>query len=401
MSLLDTLRFTLATVAGQRLRAGLTLLAMAIGVAAVVVLTALGEGARRFVIDEFAALGTHLLIVLPGRSETVGAAPPLLAETPRDLTLDDAMALLQSPHVSRIAPISLGAAEVSFGARSREVTIVGTTAEFLEIRHLHVGLGQFLPPGRSRVASSVAVIGPKVREEMFGMASPLGEWIRVGDRRFRVVGTLGSGGESIGLDLDELVLIPVVAAQALFDTSSLFRVMVEADSRLAVPLARADIRRILRQRHDGEDDVTVIAQDAVLSTFDRVVRALTLGVAGIAGISLFVAGILVMNVMLISVAERTAEIGLLKALGSPPRQILSLFLWEAALLSLAGAVVGLAIGQLGVAILSRIYPALPFRTPTWAIGSAIGTALVCGLAFGVLPARRAAQLDPVIALAGR
>ncbi len=397
----DVLRFAVGSLTGYRMRTALTLLSMAIGVAAVVVLTSLGEGARRYVTGEFAALGTHLLIVLPGRTETVGGAPPLLAETPRDLTIDDAVALARHRSIRRVAPIALGAAEVSHGSRSREVTIIGSTHDLKEIRRIELGGGKFLPPGNPHSQAPVAVVGAKIRKELFGSASPLGRWIRIGDRRFRVIGISTSEGRSLGLDLEEMVIVPVAAAQEMFNTFSLFRIMSEAGSRESISRARQDILTTIRQRHDGEEDVTVITQDAVLSTFDRVLRALTYGVGGIAAISLAVAGVLVMNVMLVSVTERTAEIGLLKAVGSSPAQILRLFLAEAVLLSVSGGLVGLGAGYLGASILRRMYPALPIQPPIWAVVAALATALATGLIFGVLPARRAAGLDPVSALSGR
>jgi putative ABC transport system permease protein len=397
----DIIGFAAHAARGYRTRTLLMLLAMSIGVASVVLLTALGEGARRYVTREFASLGTHLLIVLPGRSETAGGHPPLLGETPRDLTLDDALALARSRHVRRVAPVVVGAVPVSWGGREREVTIVGSTAAFLDIRRLTMRQGRFLPAGNPRRATAVAVIGAKVRQELFGRRGALGEWLRVGDRRFRVIGIIGSEGRSIGLDLEEVVVIPVASAQALFDTAGLFRVLAEAVTREAIPEAERDIVSTIRGRHEGELDVTVITQDAVLGTFNRIFRALTLTVGGIAAISLAVAGILIMNVMLVAIAQRTAEIGLLKALGAPGPQILSLFLTEAALLALSGAVVGLVLGMGGVWVVGHLYPAFPLAPPVWAVAAAMAIAVLAGLVFGVLPARRAAALDPVQALARR
>lgn len=397
----DVLRFAVRGIAGYRTRTLLTLLATAVGVASVVVLTTLGEGARRYVTGEFAALGTHLLIVLPGRSETAGGPPPLLGETPRDLTLDDALALLRSRSVHRVAPVSVGSAPASFREREREVLVVGTTRSFQEVRHLRVARGRFLAAGDPRRATPTAVIGTRVRRELFGARNAVGQWLRLGERRFRVVGILASEGRSIGVDLEDVVIIPVASAQALFDTPSLFRVLVEARGETAIEAARHDIRRIIRERHEGEDDVTVITQDAVIATFERIFQALTLTVAGIAGISLVVAGILVMNVMLVAVSQRTPEIGLLKALGASGARIVVLFLAEACLLSAAGAAAGTVLGMGVSAAVGLLYPALPMTPPPWALGAAAGVALATGLGFGVLPARRAARLNPVQALSGR
>jgi len=402
MKVLDTLGFALGTLRGSRLRAGLMLLAMAIGVASVVVLTSLGEAARRYVTGEFAALGTHMLIVLPGRSETAGVGPSMfLSETPRDLTLADAMALTRSSAVRRVAPLNIGSSPVSWGARERDVVILGTTADFLDIRHFKMAQGRFLPPGDPEAASAVCILGVKMRDELFGATPALGEWLRIGDRRFRVIGILSSEGQSMGVNTEDLVVIPVASAQSLLNTYSLFRILVEARSRELIPAAKEHIRATIKARHQGEEDVTIITQDAVLATFDKIFTALTLAVGGIASISLAVAGILIMNVMLIAVTQRTAEIGLLKALGAPAQQILRLFLAEAALLSLIGAALGLVLGQASSWLIGEIYPSLPVGAPWWAVIAAVGVALSCGLLFGILPARRAARLDPVRALQRR
>jgi putative ABC transport system permease protein len=212
---------------------------------------------------------------------------------------------------------------------------------------------------------------------------------------------LGSEGRSIGVDVQEVVVVPVASAQMLFNTPSLFRVLVEASSREAIPRVKRHILDTITARHQGEEDITVVTQDAVLATFDKILRALTLTVGGIAAISLAVAGILIMNVMLVAVTQRTAEIGLLKALGAARRQIVVLFLSEATLLSLTGAGLGIAAGQLGGWFIGQLYPALPVGAPWWAIVAAVGVAVATGLGFGALPARRAAALDPVQALARR
>jgi putative ABC transport system permease protein len=393
--------YAAGSVLGYRARTVLTLLAMGIGVASVVMLTALGEGARRFVTGEFQSLGTHLLIVLPGRSETTGGAPPLMGETPRDLTLDDALAIGRSRAVRRIAPIAVGSAGVSYREREREVMVIGSTASFLDVRHLKMASGRFFSEGDPRRASPVCVLGAKLKRELFGSEPAIGRWVRIGDRRFRVLGTLASEGRSIGLDTEDIAVIPVAAAHALFDTYSLFRILVEARSDEAIPRARKDIRSIIRQRHEGEDDVTVITQDAVVATFDRIFTALTLTVAGIASISLAVAGILIMNVMLVAVSQRTSEVGLLKALGATSGAVMRVFLAEATILSLIGAAAGVAVGYAAIGFVDRAYPLLTLTAPAWAVASAVLVALTTGLVFGVLPARRAAKLDPVAALAGR
>ena len=374
---------------------------MAIGVASVILLTALGEGARRYVTNEFASLGSYLLIVLPGRSETTGGPPPLLGQTPRDLTLEDALSLTRHSAIRRVAPITVGSAPVSWKHRDREVTILGSTEALFEIRHLSMAQGRFLPAGDPTRGEAVCVIGYKLKKELFGNQSPLGQWVRIGERRFRVIGELAKKGQSLGLDMGDVAVVPVSSAQTLFNTSSLFRILVQANGRDAISRAKETILTTIRERHEGEDDVTVITQDALLSTFDRILVTMTLSVAGIAAVSLSVAGILIMNVMLIAVSQRTSEVGLLKAIGAPGTQILRLFLVESAILSLVGAGFGVFLAILGTWGLARVFPRFPFTIPIWALFAAVFVALLTGLVFGVLPAKRAAKLDPVEALSRR
>jgi putative ABC transport system permease protein len=400
MTLRDTLTLSFATVTSYRTRSLLMVLAMALGVAAVVVLTALGDGARRYVVGQFSALGTNLVIVLPGRAETSGGFPgAALGETPRDLTLDDAHAIGELPQVRRYAPLNVGVAELGAGGRLREVTVLGSNEALLPIRHMKLAQGSFLARGSER--SAQIVLGSVLAREFFPDGRAVGQRVRLGDSRFLVSGVLAVQGESMGFNSDEIAIIPIGYAQALFNTESLFRILVEAKSRNAIEPAKDAITRVLTERHDGEEDVTVITQDAVLATFDRVLRALTLAVAGIAAISLAVAGILVMNVMLVAVAQRTSEIGLLKAIGAPAADIRRLFFAEALWLSLAGAAAGFALGHAGSWAIRLAYPVLPAYPPAWASIAGIATALVTGVVASLLPAARAARLDPVRALSGK
>ena len=402
MNLSDTLQYATTSLNSARSRSLLMIIAMSIGVAAVVILTALGEGARLYVINQFSSLGTNLVIVFPGRSETAGISPGMLiGQTPRDLVLDDAMAVLRSSAVRRMAPLAVGAALASNGPLNREVVVLGSTAEFLAIRHMTMSQGQFLPEGPADAASPVVVIGSTIKQELFGVENAVGAWLHLGDRRFRVTGVLSSQGTAMGMNTDELVIIPVASAHMLFNTQNLLRILVEAKSREEIERARKETEEILFKQHGGERDVTVVTQDAVVATFDRILRTLTMAVGGIAAISLAVAGVLIMNVMLIAVSQRTQEIGLLKALGAPPAQIRRLFFSEAVLLSLVGSVIGLLLGQLGSFVIGQVYPTLPVTAPLWAMVAAFSTALGTGILFSVWPARRAAQLDPVMALARR
>jgi len=396
----DIMIFVLGALSRYRVRTSLILLAMSIGIASIIVLTSLGEGARRYVIGEFASLGTNLVIVIPGRSETSGGSPAmLLGSTTRDLTIADAVAIKRHAAVKQVAPVFVGAASISHNQRDRDAPVLGSTSELLDIRHWKLARGKFLPTVDPERANSVCVLGTKIRNELFGNESALGQWVRLGDRRFRVIGILASEGRSIGVDVQDLVVIPAASARILFNTPSLFRILIEAKTLDAIPAVKKHTINTIKARHQGEEDVTVITQDAVLSTFDRILKALTVTVAGIAAISLGVAGILIMNIMLVAISQRTAEIGLLKALGAPARQIVVLFLAEAATLSFVGACLGVVLGEFGSWVIGKIYPTLPLGAPWWAVLAAFTTAIVTGLVFGALPARRAARLDPVLALA--
>lgn len=397
MTLIDTLRLSFKTVASYRVRSLLIMLAMALGVAAVVMLTALGNGARQYVINQFSSIGTNLLVVMPGRAETSGAFPgAVLGQTPRDLTIKDAQLLARLPQVRRYAPLNVGAAELSAANRLREVTVLGSNADLIPIRHMKLAQGSFLQHGSDY--SAQMVLGSELAREFFPRTQAIGQRVRLNERRFLVSGVLAPQGKTMGHNTDEIVIIPVEHAQSLFNTTSLFRILVEAKSHNAIEPAKNAILDTLKKSHDGEEDVTVITQDAVLSTFDRILHALTLAVAGIAAISLIVAGILIMNVMLVAVNQRTTEIGLLKAIGARAKDIRQLFVAEALWLSLAGAILGFLLGQLGSLFLRLAYPQLPAWAPVWASLAGILVALTTGILASMFPANRAAKLDAVEAL---
>ncbi len=397
---LDQAVLALKAITANRVRLALILTATATGVAAVVLLTSLGNGARQFVINQFSSMGSNLVIVLPGRNETTGGPPPMLGSTPRDLTLDDALALKRAAGVAELAPVVIGSGPVSFANMSRDTPILGTVAQIQKIRNIRVAEGQFLPDIDPRRAAISAVLGHSLKEEIFGDKQAVGAWIRVEDRRFRVVGVLEEQGNSFDLDWNEIILVPVATAQQLFDTQSIFRVLISRSPGTDFKRLDRNLRDIIIQRHDGDDDITVLSQDSLLKTFDRVLSALTLALAGIAAISLIVAGILIMNVMLVSVSQRTAEVGLLMALGATRKQVLGLFLTEAFLLSVGGAIVGLGTGTAGGYLVRELYPSIPAYSPLWAVTGSVFIALLSGLLFGWLPARRASRLDPVLALMG-
>ena len=400
MSLVDLVAFALRALRGHRLRTALSLLGVAIGVAAVVTLTALGEGARRYVRGQFAAVGSNMVIVLPGKSETTGAMPGF-GGVPHDLTLDDALAVARGVReVDKLAPMVVGTETVAFGERRRQVALFGSSHEALEVRRLAMAQGRFLPAIPWDRGAPVAVLGSQLARELFPAADPVGQVVRVGDWRMRVIGVLEPRGQQLGIDMDDVVIVPVATAMKMLNRSGLFRLVMQVRSYADLGRTREGVLRILTERH-GEEDVTVITQDAVVTAFDSILGALTMALGGIAAVSLAVAGVGIMNVMLVSVSERTREVGLLKALGAGRGQILAAFLAEAVLISSAGGVLGLGLGWAAVLGLVAGYPALPASPPAWAVAAAFALAVAVGAVFGVLPARRATRLDPVTALAGR
>ena len=313
MKLLDQLVFNRQVFLRHRVRTLLMLLAVAIGVASVILLTSLGEGARGYVDREFSALGNRILIVLPGRKETTGGGPPMYGASPRDLTLEDANALGRIPGVLAVAPIVAGTTTISHSSRSREVITLGSTAAFFAVRQLQVGAGSVLSARAESEPLAVAVLGVKVKRELCGSSRALGQWVRVGDRRMRVVGVLEERGESLGLDMRDMLVIPVRTAEQLFDSPGLFRILLDIAPSADSDKIKEKILNVIRKRHDGEEDVTVISQDSMLAAFDNILATLTMAIAAISSISLLVAGILIMNISLISVSQRRQEIGLLKA----------------------------------------------------------------------------------------
>ncbi len=395
----DLLQFCAQALLRARFRSVMILLSMALGVAAVVALTALGEGARGFVLGEFKSLGKNVLIVFPGRNETTGGMPPMAGSAARDITLDEAWLLGRRLSViDGVAPVVVGAARLGVDSRGRDATVFGTTRLFFSIQDLTLARGSGLPAGDFRRAGNEIVIGHRLKQELFGSRDPVGAFVRLGNTRFRVTGVLEEGTSAMGMDTRDMAFIPVAAAQRLFNIPGLFRVALQIREGVSLARAKHQVEMAMTEFHQGDLDVTVISPDAMLATFDRILGAMTAAVAAIGGISLLVAGVLIMNVMLISVSQRTREIGLLKALGAGRGEILRIFLGEAALLTACGAVIGVLFGLLLVWLMRALFPDVPFRAPWWSVATATLIACGTGLAFSWLPARRASRLQPVDAL---
>lgn len=396
MQLADYIRFTYGSLKAHRLRTILTALGIAVGIAAVILLTSIGEGLHRFVIAEFTQFGTNLISVTPGRIQTHGASLGAV-NTVRPLSVEDALALKRARYVQVSNPVVQGNADVKYFGRSRRVTLYGVGPDFAEALKMRVASGEFLPQEDPRSARAFAVLGSKVAREFFGGENPLGSRIRVGGERYRVTGVMQSKGQVLGFDLDDTVFIPVVRALEMFNRESLMEIHITYEPTAPLAEVEQGIKRILIARH-GAEDFTVTPQQKMLEVFGTVLDAITFAVAAIGGISLVVGGVGILTILTIAVAERTSEIGLLRAVGATQRRILLLFLGEAALLAVIGGTAGLLLGWVVALALAFALPALPVHTPwSYALLAEL-VAVAVGLAAGVLPARRAAHLDPLEAL---
>ena len=397
MERIEILRFALGAIAGHRLRSVLSALGVAIGVAAVMLLTALGEGTRRYIVGQFSQFGTNLMEINPGKVKTFGF-PGAFGGTTNQLTIDDAQALRRVAGVERVVPVAFGQARVEAGGRGRNVYVYGVNHELPAAWGTGVAQGSFLPEMDPHRQGSFAVLGPKLARELFGDAPPLGRRVRIGAWGFLVIGVMEAKGQLLGFDLDDSAFIPVATAMSLFNQSELLAIDVLARSADAVPGAVAGVKTVLTARHRGNEDFTVTTQTEMLETFGRIIGIITAAVTAIAGISLFVGAIGILTIMWISVHERTAEIGLLRALGVGVRAVQGLFLLEAVILAAAGGVAGVTFGFAVEVALRGLVPALPLATPAGAVLAALAMSVAVGVAAGVLPARRAAALDPVDAL---
>lgn len=393
----DLLRLALGAVRSHRLRSILSMLGIAIGVAAVILLTSIGEGTRRYILAQFSQFGTNVIAIHPGRAKTSGM-PGAFGGSTRHLTIDDAEALARIPGVQSVLPVAVGAGRVEAGSRARNVPIQGVTPELGTVFGFRIRTGRFWPAGDPRRGSSEVVLGPKLSRELFPDRSPLGELVRVGGARLRVIGVMEPKGEMLGFDLDDTAYVPVATAMRLFNLSDLSELDLAYTPADATDRIVAEVTRVLSERHGGEEDFTVTTQEAMLEVFGNVMRVVTTAVGAIAGISLLVGAIGILTMMWISVRERTVEIGLVRAIGASRGQVAVLFLAEAAGLAVVGGLAGLAFG-LGCGVVLRwSVPGLPVETPLGFVAAALLSSLGVGLLSGVLPARRAARLDPIESL---
>ncbi len=397
MRLTDSIPLALRSITAHRLRSFLTLLGIAVGIAAVILLTSIGEGIHRFVLSEFSQFGTNTIFISPGKTKTGGQHASGIPSSVRPLTIEDARALESQPNVRAVTPWLWGNSEVSGNGRVRRTTLYGVGADMPKVVTIAVRVGQFLPHDDTGNARSLAVLGAKLKKELFSDANPLGARIRIGNMQFTVIGVLETRGQVLGVDVDDTLFIPAERAMELYNRDGVSEIRVAYSDNATAEAVSQTIKSTMMARH-GREDFTLITQADMLKSLSKILNILTMAVGALGSISLLVGGVGIVTIMTIAVTERTSEIGLLVALGAPRRTILGIFLGEAVVLSAIGGLLGLLIGM-GLAQLAHVaIPALPVHTPFKFVAMAEGIAIVIGLLAGVLPARRAAGMDAVDAL---
>jgi putative ABC transport system permease protein len=392
----DFLRLTGSSLTAHRMRSFLTTLGISVGIAAVMLLTSIGEGIHQFVLSEFTQFGTTIVGINPGRTSTHGTSTGVFG-TVRPLTIQDAESLERLPFAEAVVPVVQGNAEVEAGNRRRRTTVYGAGPQMPRTFSMQVQSGRFLPEDDPTAPRAFAVLGSKLRRELFGSDNPLGQRLGIGGNRYRIIGVMEPKGSVLGFDLDDTVYIPAARALELFNRDSLFEIDLLYQEGVKADSVVKGIKRQLMARH-GREDFTITTQEQMLDVLGSILNILTFAVGAIGGISLLVGAIGIVTIMTIAVNERTGEIGLIRALGARRGQVLALFLGEAIVLAAVGGIAGLVLG-VGVArLLHLALPALPVHTPWLFVILAEAVAVLIGLAAGVLPAQRAARLDPVEAL---
>lgn len=402
MDIVESIKMATTTLVANKLRSSLTMLGIIIGNASVIAMIGIGEGAQKYIAKELESLGPNVLFVIPGNRET----QRISLDLPKTLVLADAEAIAsQVPSVQAVAPEFNSRSLVTYRNKNTNVNVIGTTPGFLPVRQFDVARGRFLTNLDIKRSNQVVVLGADLAERLFENVDPVGQQLRLKNVTFQVIGVLQTKGSNLGVDYDDAAFVPITTmANRIAGRTSPYGIeltylVAAAKDADSVDAAEFQITNLLRLRHKltGEDDFSLRTQKDALETVGKITGALTVMLAAIAGISLFVGGIGVMNIMLVSVTERTQEIGLRKAIGAREQDILIQFMIEAVILSAAGGVLGTLIGVGGSLLIGAVTPLQAGVSPV-AIVLAVGVSGSIGLFFGVVPARRAAKLDPIVAL---
>ena len=391
----DWLRWVFHAVTTAPLRSLLTALGIGVGIAAVTLLTSIGEGIRVYLMDSFSQFGTRIIAVTPGKTTTHGLAG--LLTTIRPLSLEDARYLGQLPHVDAVVPLVQGTAKIEAGRYSRDTDVYGVGPDMDRAWKFNVALGRFLPADDLENSRYFAVIGSKVKDELFRNSNPLGTYVRIGGSRFRVVGVMESKGQLLGFDLDDAIYIPADLAMQMFNKESLMEVDVVFRETTTSSEMRDRIKQLLIRRH-GDEDFTLFTQEDMLATLDKILSMLKMAIGGLGSVALIVGGVGVLTIMTTALKERTEEIGLLRAIGCTRRQVMWMFLGEAVFLSALGGILGLTIVAIMVISMNTFVPGLPVTLQPFYMLMSLALSCGVGLAAGISPAMHAAGLDPIEAL---
>jgi putative ABC transport system permease protein len=399
MPIREILFLAFESIRSNKLRAGLTMLGMIIGVGAVVLLVSIGNGARNYITHEFEGLGTNLIMVQPGRTDQRGGFGPPTSSVKRKLSLSDVESLeRQAVNLAAVSGITLGNASVKTGERSVSVNVLGSNDQLIQIFNIKIGRGEWFSRDEDESGRRVVVLGYGVAQQLFDDGNALGQLVKINESEHRVIGVTLKSGESLGFNMDDMVFIPVRSAMRVFNDDKLFGIRMSARSKVTLDDAESEIRSILKARHNGEEDFTIVTQVSMLDTMNTILGMLTYVLAGIAMISMIVGGIGIMNIMLVSVTERTREIGIRRAVGAKKSDILKQFLAEAVTLSLLGGTIGLG-GSTALTYLVYFFlPKFDMRAPIWILVPAFVLSSLIGIVFGVWPARKAAQIETIEAL---
>lgn len=391
----DAVRWILRALGSSRVRSLLTASGIAIGICAVTLLTAIGEGIRLYLLDSFSQFGTRIVAVTPGRAETVGVSGMLA--TVRPLSLEDAQALRALPHTEAVVPVVQGTSKIEAGRYQRDSDVYGVGPDMAEAWRFPVAQGRFLPDDGLHGSRYFAVLGAKVKTELFQAGNALGEFVRIGGSRFQVIGVMAPKGQLLGFDLDDAIYVPVDIGLAMFNREGLMEIDVVFRASTTSARVSERIRELLVQRH-GDEDFTLFTQEDMLASLNKILNMLKFAIGAIGSVALVVGAVGVLTIMNTALGERIEEIGLLRALGATRRQVLLLFLGEAVLLAAGGGLIGL----LGVLVLLLIaaaaMPGLPVAVEPLYLVLSLALSCGIGLVAGIAPALNAAKLDPIEAL---
>lgn len=399
MRLKEIIRLSGESLVAQRLRTALTVLGMVIGVASVVLLVSVGHGAKNYVSREFEDLGANLIVVQPGKSDKKTHMEPPIGAAQRKMTTADVHAIeRRALNLEAVSGLVLGTVSARYEDSISNITVFGTNEQFPQILTIKIALGEYFTREEDEYRRRVVVIGHNIAHDLFGDENPLGRSIKLNESEFKIVGVMAPMGDKLGLSFDELGFIPTEAALKLFNDDKLFGIRAKASSRVGLDDAVDEITEILKERRDGEEDFTVLTQVSMMESLNTILDMLTYVLAAIAAISMLVGGIGIMNIMWVSVVERTQEIGIRRAVGARKRDILQQFLSEAMALSVLGGTLGVG-GALVITYgLFFIFPSFDMRAPGWILAPAFLLAVIVGVTFGVIPAWRASRIETLDAL---